>query len=199
MIAGKHLIMARAEHLTTCCEYYLEHEDEREAIAEAAYDFVRERFTQKDNCRAFLQQIRKRSRDGNATEQNLDFRIGERTSRLVSEPLPDALAKRSFAKAFSPPPSRRCAKISQTCFARAYRTGRKRQDLHRSNRNSPAHRHRLRYPTWVHRAIRGAEKIPGTSRKRFFSQSTTRVLIAARPRFRSSSRFTITAPTFRSA
>jgi hypothetical protein len=36
-------------------------------------------------------------------------------------------------------------------------------------------------------------------RKQFFCQSTTRVLMAARPRFRSSSRFTITTPTFGSA
>src|SRR5205814_7470143 len=44
----------------------------------------------------------------------------------------------------------------------AYRTGTKGQDLHRSNRNSPANRHRLRYSAWVHRAIRDAEKISAT-------------------------------------
>src|SRR5206468_11415390 len=50
----------------------------------------------------------------------------------------------------------------------------KRQDLYRSNRNSSTHRHRLRYPARVHRAIRGAEKIPGTRESDFFCASNRR-------------------------
>ena len=57
LVPGKHFVMAKRDDLTTCCEYYLEHEDERKAITAAAYDFICERFTQKENCRAFLQQI----------------------------------------------------------------------------------------------------------------------------------------------
>ena len=98
LVPGKHFIMAKADDLTTCCEYYLEHEDEREAIAGAAYDFMRERFTQKDNCRAFLQQIENTCREENAQTQ-LAFN-GEANAETVlkTEPLPDALTKRISRK-----------------------------------------------------------------------------------------------------
>jgi glycosyltransferase involved in cell wall biosynthesis len=59
LVPGKHFVMAKADDLTTCCEYYLNHEEEREAIAEAAYDFVRDCLTQEANCRAFLRQLTK--------------------------------------------------------------------------------------------------------------------------------------------
>ena len=102
MIPGKHLIMARAEHLTTCCEYYLEHEDEREAIAGAAYDFVRDRLTQKDSCRAFLEQIQNVFTGGNATA-HYAFSMGANAeTKSKTEPLPDALTKAHFAKALWP-------------------------------------------------------------------------------------------------
>lgn len=98
LIPGKHLIMAKADDLITCCEYYLEHEDEREAIAEAAYHFVRERFTQKDNCRAFLQQIENAFPAENATA-HFAFNMGANAEgELKAEPLPDALAKRISRK-----------------------------------------------------------------------------------------------------
>jgi glycosyltransferase involved in cell wall biosynthesis len=94
LIPGKHLVMAKAEYLITCCEYYLEHEDERKAIAEAAYDFVRERFTQKDNCRAFLNQIENAFRAENAVTR-VGFNMEADTEApLKTEPLPDALANR---------------------------------------------------------------------------------------------------------
>ena len=32
LVPGKHFVMAKADDLTACCEYYLEHEDERKAI-----------------------------------------------------------------------------------------------------------------------------------------------------------------------
>ena len=94
LIPGKHLVMAKSEYLTTCCEYYLEHEAEREAIAGAAYDFVRERFTQKDNCRAFLEQIQNACPAENATAP-VAFTSGANTkAALTPAPLPDALVKR---------------------------------------------------------------------------------------------------------
>jgi glycosyltransferase involved in cell wall biosynthesis len=90
--------MAKTEYLTTCCEYYLEHEDERKAIAGAAYDFVRERFTQKDNCRAFLQQIQKAFPGRNAPT-HFAFNMGANAEApLKTEPLPDALTKRISRK-----------------------------------------------------------------------------------------------------
>jgi glycosyltransferase involved in cell wall biosynthesis len=93
LVPGKHFIMAKADDLTTCCEYYLEHEDERKAITAAAYDFICERFTQEQNCRAFLHQIEtvfRRQSDG--ADSNLD-RVSNRERAFENEPLPDALAK----------------------------------------------------------------------------------------------------------
>jgi glycosyltransferase involved in cell wall biosynthesis len=94
LVPGKHFVMAKAENLTTCCEYYLEHEDEREAIAEAAHNFMRERFTQKENCRAFLQQIETTfSRQDDGAQSNFDLQANAEPT-LASEPFPNALAKR---------------------------------------------------------------------------------------------------------
>ena len=93
LVPGKHFVMAKADDLTACCEYYLEHEDERKAITSAAYDFICERFTQKDNCRAFLEQIEtvfRRQSDG--TDSNFD-REANPEQVFATEPLPDALAK----------------------------------------------------------------------------------------------------------
>src|SRR5439155_16020138 len=95
-VPGKHFIMAKADDLTTCCEYYLEHDNEREAIARAAYDFMREHFTQKDNCRAFLQQIENAFRSAKAqfalnVEANAE-------APLKTQPLPGALTKRISRK-----------------------------------------------------------------------------------------------------
>jgi glycosyltransferase involved in cell wall biosynthesis len=93
LVPGKHFVMAKAENLTACCEYYLEHEDERKAIAAAAHDFICEHFTQEQNCRRFLQQIQtvfRRQSDG--TDSNCD-REAIFEQAFASEPLPDALAK----------------------------------------------------------------------------------------------------------
>jgi glycosyltransferase involved in cell wall biosynthesis len=93
LVPGKHFVMAKRDDLTTCCEYYLNHEAERKAITAAAYDFICERFTQKDNCRAFLQQIDTVfRRQSDLADSNLD-REAPRERAFVSEPLPDALAK----------------------------------------------------------------------------------------------------------
>ncbi len=93
LVPGKHFVMAKADDLTACCEYYLEHEEERIAITAAAYDFICERVTQKDNCRAFLRQIEtvfRRQSDG--ADSNFD-REANPEQAFASEPLPDALAK----------------------------------------------------------------------------------------------------------
>ena len=92
LVPGKHFVMAKAADLTTCCEYYLNHEEEREAIAQAAYNFVRDSFTQKENCRAFLQRLTKEFQSGNAgTELTLNLATNE--ANLPVEPLPESLAK----------------------------------------------------------------------------------------------------------
>ncbi len=92
LVPGKHFVMAKADDLTTCCEYYLNREEEREAITEAAYNFVHDSFTQEENCRAFLQQITKEFQCGNAgTELTLNLAANE--VDLPVEPLPESLVK----------------------------------------------------------------------------------------------------------
>jgi glycosyltransferase involved in cell wall biosynthesis len=98
LIPGKHFIMAKTEHLTTCCQYYLEHKDEREAIAGAAYDFVREHLMQKDSCRAFLEQIQNDLAGANAMS-HYAFSMGANAdTKSKAKPLPPALAKRISRK-----------------------------------------------------------------------------------------------------
>jgi glycosyltransferase involved in cell wall biosynthesis len=98
LIPGKHFIMAKTEDLTACCDYYLRHDAERKAIMAAAYNFIREHLTQKENCRAFLQQIQNSFLAKNATPHcafNIDANA-EPKSR--TEPLPAALTKRISRK-----------------------------------------------------------------------------------------------------
>ena len=92
LVPGKHFVMAQADDLITCCEYYLNHEDERKAIAEAAYNFVRSFLTQKAICRAFLQQLTKEFKQPDAaTELISNFAVNEADS--PAQPLPESLAK----------------------------------------------------------------------------------------------------------
>jgi glycosyltransferase involved in cell wall biosynthesis len=98
LVPGEHLVIARAEHLTACCEYYLEHEDERQAMAEAAYDFVRKSFTQKDNCRALLEQIQHALRKTNATPHSAFSLEANAEQSIRPKPLPPALRKRICRK-----------------------------------------------------------------------------------------------------
>jgi glycosyltransferase involved in cell wall biosynthesis len=92
LVPGKHFVMTKADDLTTCCEYYLNHQEEREAIAEVAYNFVRNKFTQEENCRAFLQQITKQFQRGNAGTE-LPLNLAGNEPGLPGEPLPELLAK----------------------------------------------------------------------------------------------------------
>ena len=92
LMPGKHFVMSQAEDLTKCCEYYLNHQEERQAITDAAYNFLCDRFTQKENCRAFLQQITKAFNPGDAgTELILNVPANEAASPV--EALPEPLAK----------------------------------------------------------------------------------------------------------
>lgn len=92
LVPGKHFVMAKAEDLTTCCEYYLSHDEEREAIAGAAYNFVHDCLTQQRNCRAFLQQLTKQFQHPDAgTELISNFAANE--ADLAVEPMPESLTK----------------------------------------------------------------------------------------------------------
>jgi GT2 family glycosyltransferase len=57
LVPGKHFVMVEKELLIKTCEYYLVHPEEREAIARAGHDFVREHLTQAANCQHCLEQI----------------------------------------------------------------------------------------------------------------------------------------------
>jgi glycosyltransferase involved in cell wall biosynthesis len=93
LVPGKHFVMAKPDDLIACCKHLLRNEVERKAIAKAAYDFVRERFTQKDNCRAFLQKIKTVFQQP-GTSHDLDSDIeANPESPSLSEPLANAVAK----------------------------------------------------------------------------------------------------------
>jgi GT2 family glycosyltransferase len=92
LVPGKHFVMSQAENLTTFCEYYLNHQEERQAITDTAYNFVCDRFTQRENCHAFLQQITSAFKHGDAgTELILNVPANEAASPV--EALPEPLAK----------------------------------------------------------------------------------------------------------
>ena len=54
---GKHFIMADREDLIACCDYYLTHPKEAEAIAQAGSDFVRTKRRQAQTCLDFLREL----------------------------------------------------------------------------------------------------------------------------------------------
>jgi glycosyltransferase involved in cell wall biosynthesis len=101
LVPGKHFVMAKADDLISCCEYYLDHEEERQAIAEAAYGFVRQSFTQRENCRAFLRRLTNEVQHdeggaGSPLHTTPDFVPNENAS--LAQPLPESLAKRLSPK-----------------------------------------------------------------------------------------------------
>ena len=103
LVPGKHFVVAKADDLITCCEFYLNHEEERQAIAEAAHSFMRQSFTQKENCRAFLQRLTQefqhdegRARPDASGHAAPDHLPNESTS--LTEALPEPLAKRLSPK-----------------------------------------------------------------------------------------------------
>ena len=57
LVAGRHFVMVEKEALVRTCAYYLEHPAEREAIARAGRDFIREHLTQASSCAGCLSQI----------------------------------------------------------------------------------------------------------------------------------------------
>ena len=96
LVPGKHFVMAKADDLIAYCEYYLNHEEERKAIAEAAYNFVRDCFTQKQNCRAFLQQLTKELHHCEGRTGSPLHAVSELTPDEAEPPpekMPDSLAK----------------------------------------------------------------------------------------------------------
>lgn len=104
LVPGKHFVMAPADDLTTCCEYFLNHEDEREAIADAAYNFVHDRFTQEANCRAFLHQLTKSFQSNCARTESISERPSPEAvspTELLPQSLANALSRKPFTLFFS--------------------------------------------------------------------------------------------------
>jgi glycosyltransferase involved in cell wall biosynthesis len=96
LVPGKHFVMAKVDDLVTCCEYYLNHDEERRAIAETAYNFVRDRFSQKQNCSAFLRQLTTefQHREGRAgSPLHAVSNLASNEAGSPAEPLPESLAK----------------------------------------------------------------------------------------------------------
>ena len=82
LVPSKHFVMVEPEQLISCCDYYLEHPAELEAIARAGRDFVRSFFTQASNCLSCVRQI----------ESGHPFSLGETASadRTTIDSVPKA-------------------------------------------------------------------------------------------------------------
>src|SRR5262245_37240992 len=92
LVPATHVLMVKTDYLTKCCQYYLKHEDEREAIAEAAYNFVNDCYTQEEHCRAFLQQLTNDFQHRNAGTQLISNLSANEVDSSV-KPLPESLVK----------------------------------------------------------------------------------------------------------
>jgi Glycosyl transferases group 1 len=57
LISGKHLIITDLDDIAAQCDYYLEHESEREAIVNAAYEFITQEFNSGILCTSVLQKL----------------------------------------------------------------------------------------------------------------------------------------------
>jgi hypothetical protein len=57
LINGKHLVITELDDIAAQCDYYLEHDSERLAIVNAAYQFITQEFTSGILCQSLLQQL----------------------------------------------------------------------------------------------------------------------------------------------
>ncbi len=57
LVPGRHFIMAEQRDLIACCDYYLNHPAEAEAIAQQGTDFIQTQLTQAESCARFLRAI----------------------------------------------------------------------------------------------------------------------------------------------
>lgn len=81
LIPGKHFVMADRDDLIACCDYYLAHPKEAEAIAQAGLSFIKTDSRQSQSCQCFLQML---TQDKQGTPSTVDVR---------HEPLPHALRR----------------------------------------------------------------------------------------------------------
>jgi GT2 family glycosyltransferase len=95
LIPGKHFVMVEPEELVRCCQHYLEHPAEREAIAQAGRDFVREHLTQADNCRRCVEQIMTGQEDS-----AVESALGGSTNEFAANQLEKRIGYLSAAERF---------------------------------------------------------------------------------------------------
>jgi glycosyltransferase involved in cell wall biosynthesis/ubiquinone/menaquinone biosynthesis C-methylase UbiE len=79
LVPGKHFVMADRNDLIDCCDYFLKHQREAEAIALAGGDYIRHHLRQAQTCEAFLSALERRDCD-NAED-------------VPPEPLPQSLRR----------------------------------------------------------------------------------------------------------
>ena len=67
LIPGRHFVMAERDDLIACCDYYLGHPRQAEAIAAAGRDFIRTHLRQAQTCESFLEALRSHDQYGTAS------------------------------------------------------------------------------------------------------------------------------------
>jgi GT2 family glycosyltransferase len=83
LVPGKHFVMVEPSEVIHACDYYLTHAEERERIAKAGRDFIRQHLTQAGNCADCIEQI--------ATGRYFSLGKGATEPDPEPEPLPEKL------------------------------------------------------------------------------------------------------------
>jgi GT2 family glycosyltransferase len=94
LVPGKHFVMVEPEQLIEACQYYLEQPAERDAIAQAGRSFIRDHFTQAENCLTCVEQI--------ARGRYFSLGKGSDPESVTAEPLPRSIGEadtRSWGRA----------------------------------------------------------------------------------------------------
>ncbi len=94
LVPGKHFVMAEREDLIACCDYYLAHPKEAEAIAQAGCDFARTEQRQAQACGDFLLDLesgRARSEVADATPSPLPPALSQTFRKRRTQQLRDAV------------------------------------------------------------------------------------------------------------
>ena len=89
LVPGKHFIMADREDLIACCDYYLAHPKEAEAIAQQGLDFVKTQLRQAQTCQTFLQEL-------HARNQSTEIVTTDARPLALSRPLNQASISEGF-------------------------------------------------------------------------------------------------------
>jgi GT2 family glycosyltransferase len=133
LVPGKHFVMVETEEIVRACEYYLEHAEEREVIARAGQEFVRQHLRQSEHCAAFLREVASgapQSLGGNGVDDMneasagwLEERIGRRsTARLFWEAFCEDLRNFSSRQPEEPSPATESEAESREAAARTVAT-----------------------------------------------------------------------------